>query len=239
MKNYQVEDNEVNVDTDIKYYVTHDFRSYALYITVFKGHDEINEFPFSDGFKIITTAFFDEKLIDKKVNTLPDDYDWVLYGKLKGFDGNRRYGECIEIDKTIAEELIRLLSSISIAFDDEVWDQKVQKLSESKDAHEFMEQYISCIQMININVIEPPKVSKMCDKLLKGIKKFHDGMYNQAIQTNCKQLIYYEYSLPTEDKGMFIKEEYIKPNGETEKISGWEYDLENTYSSEELEEEFN
>lgn len=211
-----------------KLYLVREYREeYSLWITMFYGQEQKEVVYVGNGsIKIDCDIHLDKIIIDKKINGNIDFGDIINIDmtKLKAYDGKRVYSDVIEITKEQSDVIIKRLEKNDIDYSKEYWNEKMKEIENCYDVDEFMKNYYSCMNSIN-STFDIALKTYMCETLSKSIEAFHDNMHKIAIKENKKQCIYRVNGSIDEQKGMRIIREYILPNGKTEKVNGWEYEL--------------
>lgn len=205
------------------YFVAKDFLAYNIIITVGTGHHVREEVSIGDGSIKIEVDFQIDKIlfegivsdeVSKKASKFIDG------GSMNAIYNDTLYHKVNEINKEEASELLQILSRKE---EDELsLLEEIREISSLYNAVEFTKKMNCLIRKVE----ELPKEnerSRCYDELLRRYNTYKNKKFEIAEKTGEKQLIYAEYGLPSEEHGMWSKEEYILPDGTTEKKEGWEY----------------
>ena len=204
------------------YFVSKEFLAYNSRITVGTGHHVREEISIGDGsIKIEVDLHIDKILfegivsdeVSKKASKFIDG------GSMTAIYNDTLYYKVNEINKEEASELLQMLSRKE---DELNLLEEIKEISSSYDAVEFTKKLNYLIGKV-AEISKEHERSRCYDELLKRYNTYKNKKLKIAEKTGEKQLIYAEYGLPSEEHGMLSKEEYILPDGTTEKKEGWEY----------------
>lgn len=205
------------------YFVAKDFLAYNIIITVGTGHHVREEVSIGDGSIKIEVDFQIDKIlfegivsdeVSKKASKFIDG------GSMNAIYNDTLYHKVNEINKEEASELLQILSRKE---EDELsLLEEIREISSSSNTLEFTEKLNNSIRKVE-EMFKEHERSRYYDELLKQTNIYKNKQFKIAEKTGEKQLIYAEHGLPSEEHGMWYKEEYILPDGTTEKKEGWEY----------------
>ena len=217
----------------IKLYINHEFRYYEYWVTIFEGYDKDEYVPLGNRtWGVNSSVRYLKEVISKKVNGkgfyLPNLID--MKNPKIAYDGYRVYYDVKEITKEEADMITKKLEEATFDTTKEWWNEQLEKIAKCMDVYDYMKTYNECIikleEKSNAGEIYGEfGMIKMGDSLMEACDKFKENMHKIAIEKNEKQCIYFINGDISETKGMRIIREYVLPNGETEKVNGWDYEL--------------
>lgn len=220
----------------IKLYVNHEFRFYEYWITIFEGYDK-DEYVSLGNSKhgMNSSVRYLKTVISKKVRGkylfLPNVID--MKDTKIAYDGYRIHCDVKEITKEEADIITKKIEEANVDIIKEWWNKQLEEITKYQDVYDYMEKYNECIKELEAKsrsdgIHGDFGMKKMIDSLSEACDKFKENMHKIAIEKNEKQCIYLINGDIDETKGIHIIREYVLPNGETEKVNGWEYELYDT-----------
>lgn len=202
------------------YCIAYEIReNYTNYITIFEGDMIAGKAALGNGkFSIDYSFRIKREILDVKIKQLNDSIKKYLNEEgFIGYDGHKVHHGLNEISELDVKEIMDIISNHE---DNDELKETIEKVSVSKDIHEYMFYFNHSLKMIETFTGGKDKYYKMLEK---EILVYKNKQITLAKQDGEKKLIYFEMSLPTEDKGSYVKKEYVLPDGTTEKFEGWEY----------------
>lgn len=205
------------------YVITKEIREgYTWWVTILYGHKTSEEIAIGNGSIIVHIKFRAEKeILDQQIKNRELHELLSPYTEEKeyitGYDGRRIYHELCEINN---EDVNKVIDIIQENDGEKYISERPNKISESKNIHEYMTNLNACLSLIERGDTD----SVFRENVLKHIDIYKEKQFQKAKETGEPQLIYFEMGMPHEKKGAFVREEFINPDGTTKKHEYWEYE---------------
>lgn len=192
--------------------------NYSRWLQIFEAEECKKEVPLGDE-KVNANIHLKKSILNIEIENkfLGDELEKMgislsSESNNKAHDGYRIYYHVMILTEEKKEQIMELINS----YEKEDWlNDRISKLSEAENINKYVLELKTLLGLIEC------KSNHYYEKLVNQIEKYEKRQLKMAKETNEPQFIWFEVKMEDEEKGVFIRQEKIYPNGKIKKIEGW------------------